>query len=148
MLPVGCVQLLVILLILNLTIKPRHMQTQLNERVEELISRISLELFGKHFFITCSRDKKRPKDGRWYIQLVYEDECNKTGELETWTGRKYYLSEHMIDDEIVKTIWCAFERCVHHEVMEGFKVDGTILFNPHVDFETLLDVSQKEVLRA
>jgi hypothetical protein len=37
--------------------------------------------------------------------------------------------------------------CVEHEIMEAFKVDGKILFNPHVNYLDLLDVSHKEVSR-
>lgn len=53
----------------------------------------------------------------------------------------------MTDDEIVKTAWCAFEAAVKHEIMEGFKVDGKILFNPHLNFEALLSISHLEVKR-
>lgn len=54
----------------------------------------------------------------------------------------------MTDDEVVKTAYCAFEAAVKHEVMEGFKVDGKILFNPHMNFEALLSISDKEIYRA
>lgn len=53
----------------------------------------------------------------------------------------------MTADEIVKTVYAAFEAAIKHEVMEGFKVDGIVLFNPHVDFEELLKISHKEIQR-
>lgn len=53
----------------------------------------------------------------------------------------------MTNDEIIKTAYCAAEAAVKHEIMEGFKVDGVILFNPHVDFEELLKISHLEVKR-
>lgn len=53
----------------------------------------------------------------------------------------------MTEDEVVKTAWCAFETAVKHEVMEAFKVDNIRLFNPHVNFEELLKVSNREVKR-
>jgi hypothetical protein len=31
--------------------------------------------------------------------------------------------------------------------MEGFKVDNIILFNPHINFEELLKISDKEITR-
>lgn len=40
------------------------------------------------------------------------------------------------------------EKAVIHEVMEGFTVDGKVLFNPHVNFEELLTISDREVTRA
>jgi hypothetical protein len=54
----------------------------------------------------------------------------------------------MTDDEIIKTSYGAFKAAVEHEVMEGFKVDGIILFNPHVNFEELLKISHKEIKRS
>lgn len=65
----------------------------------------------------------------------------------TWFGRKWYLSEFMTDDEIVKTAYSAFRQALEHEVMEGFKVDDKPLFNPHLDFEALLEISDHEVIR-
>lgn len=53
----------------------------------------------------------------------------------------------MTNDEIAKTAYVAFESAIKHEIMEGFKVDGIILFNPHVNFEALLGVSDQEIRR-
>jgi hypothetical protein len=50
-------------------------------------------------------------------------------------------------DEIMKTAYGAFKMAVEHEAMEAFKVDGIILFNPHINFEELLKVSHKEIKR-
>ena len=54
----------------------------------------------------------------------------------------------MTDDEIIKTCYAAFDACVKHEIMEGFKVDGKMLFNPHINFEALLTISDKEITRS
>ena len=120
--------------------------TSQEERVGKILERIKLSVFGMDFKVLFERDKIID-NGRYYIQIEYEAPCTKTGKVETWKGRKWYLSEYMTDDEIVKTTWCAFEACVKHEVMEGFKVDDIILFNPHVNFEELLKVSHNEVTR-
>lgn len=84
---------------------------------------------------------------RIYIQASYLAPCTKTNSLERWAGRKWYLSPYMTADEIVKTAYCAVEYAVKHEIMEGFKVDGKILFNPHVYFEQLLNISHLEITR-
>jgi hypothetical protein len=120
-------------------------QDHMVKRVSTLLSRIQMSCVGKDFSLIFNEDVIH--GGRVYIQIKYESPCSKTGEIETWKGRKYYLSEFMSDDEIVKTCYVAFEQCIKHEVMEGFKVDGTILFNPHVNFEELLKISNKEVKR-
>lgn len=126
--------------------------TQL-ERVQNLLKRISTKLFDVEFRIVAEYDKEFTTmvdglpHGRIYLQVQYEQACNDTGEILTWHGGKFYLSQYMTDDEIVKKAWVAFEMCVKHEVMEAFLVDGLRLFNPHADFEALLSVSKNEVKR-
>lgn len=114
-------------------------------RVKQITDRITLEVLGVKFGIIVSLDKQ--EGNRVYVQVFYVAPCTKTGEVQEWKGGKHYLSQFMTDDEIVKKCWVAFEQAVKHEVMEGFKVDNIILFNPHVNFEELLKVSSKEVTR-
>jgi hypothetical protein len=115
------------------------------ESVKELTSHISFSVFGQIFFLSVQEDKKYGK--RLYLQWFYHAPCSKTGEIKEWRGGKYYLSEHMTDDEIVKKAWAAAQAVVHHEVMEGFMFDNVILFNPHVDFRKILEISPHEVTR-
>lgn len=117
------------------------------QRVKLITDRISLSCLGKDFKIRVERDCLNPDNGRVFLQIIYEAPCSKTGKVDTWSGRKWYLSEFMTDDEIVKTCYAAFEAAVKHEVLEGFKVDGLIVFNPHVSFEQLLRVSHMETTR-
>lgn len=119
----------------------------MKERVLKLVNRISLSLFGKDFLILVEHDKEF-ENGRIYIQMSYDAPDTITGLTESWKGRKWYLTKYMTDDEIIKTAYTAFEACVKHEIMENFKVDGIILFNPHINFEELLKISHKEVRRA
>jgi hypothetical protein len=124
------------------------------ERVLEILARISCICLDKTFEIRASYDDKYSLTfpngdvkGRIYLQAHYVSKCTKTGVEEEWKGRKNYLSDHMTDDEIIKTAYVTFKQAVEHEVMEGFKVDNTILFNPHVNFEALLQISNQEVKR-
>jgi hypothetical protein len=123
------------------------------DRVKELLTRVSMTCLDKDFFLIVEYDRKyEVKDfmfmyPRVYIQIEYSASCTKTEKIDTWKGRKWYLSEHMTDDEIIKTTYAAFEACVKHEIMEGFKIDGKILFNPHIDFEELLLITNKEIKR-
>ncbi len=134
-------------------------------KIRDLLDRVDLELFGIKFNVIVERDKKYAiheekvakglfcdfnyftKTGRIYIQIEYIAPCTKTKEIQSWRGRKWYLSSYMTDDEVIKTCYTAFESAVKHEVMEGFKVDNIILFNPHVNFEELLKISTKEIKR-
>ncbi|HUU86561.1 MAG TPA: hypothetical protein VMX17_02260 [Candidatus Glassbacteria bacterium] len=117
------------------------------EKVIEITKRITISLFNTEFKIRVERDNIRPDDGRIFLQVVFSSPCTKDGDIQEWHGRKWYLSEFMPTDEIVKTAYGAFKMAVEHEVMESFKVDGIILFNPHINFEELLKVSHKEVKR-
>lgn len=122
-------------------------------RVTGLLSRVTLSCLEKEFKLKISYDDihrtcRESIEPRVYIQIGYNSNCNKTGEKNTdWKARKWYLSDFMTDDEIIKTSYAAFEACIKHEAMEGFRVDGEILFNPHVDFEELLKISNKEIKR-
>jgi hypothetical protein len=114
-------------------------------KVQRLINTVSASIFNTKFHYIVEYDKKY--GNRVYIQVSYNAKCTKTGKSEVWHGRKFYLSDHMTDDEIIKTAYVAFKMAVEHEVMEGFKVNNTVLFNPHTDYKALLSVSDKEVKR-
>ncbi len=115
------------------------------KRVKNITDKLTMSLFGTQLRIIVEFDKVF--GGRIYLQVAYDAPCTKTGELAEWKGRKFYLSEFMTDDEIVKTAYTAFEMGVKHEIMEGFKYEGKIVFNPHVNFMELLTVSDREVRR-
>lgn len=120
------------------------------EKVKKITERISMNCCGIEFKLRVEYDNEfynGHDNSRVFIQVVYTSKCTKTNESKMWHGRKWYLSRHMTPDEIIKTAYAAFESCVKHEVMEGFKVDGIVLFNPHVDYEALLSVSRHEVFR-
>jgi hypothetical protein len=106
---------------------------------------------GTYFSVQIEYDKKAYKymksKARLYLQIWYNARCIKTGKYELWHGRKWYLSDYMTEDEIVKTAFAAFKATVEHEVMETFKVKGKPVFNPHIDFKELLKISDKEVTR-
>ncbi len=121
---------------------------QMLTRTARLVERISATLMGHVFGIKVENDLKVDTGGRTFIQMVYYSVCTKTNTEECWKGRKWYLSEHMTDDEIVKTAFAAFEAAVKHEILEGFKVDGKKLFNPHINFEELLKISDREIQRS
>lgn len=123
--------------------KPRNL-----DEVRTLCARISMSAFETAFRLRVERDVKSPVDGRVFLQVEYDTPCIKTGVPRVFRGRKWYLSDHMIDDEVVKTALAAFEATMRHECLEGFKIDGVTLVNPHVHFEELLGISSREVSRA
>lgn len=113
---------------------------QVIQRIEASIPRFDVK------FIVC-RDLKRPKTGRIFIQCSYEAPCTISKEVKTWKGRKWYLSDYMTEDEIVKTCYVAFKMTIEHEIMEGFKMDGKRVFNPHTPYNILMEACQTEEYR-
>jgi hypothetical protein len=121
-------------------------------QVVRLIRRISFDFFGEvglfHIALRFDQVYKDPKKGgRMYLQIEYFSPCTKTGKSQWWKGRKWYLSEFMTRDEVVKTAYAAYKTVIEHEIMESFKVSGKIVFNPHTPYTELMKVSQKEVKR-
>lgn len=114
------------------------------QEIEELVSHISFEVLNTTFLFLVREDHL---GGRVYIQLAFSSPDALTGNMTEWKSRKYYLSEHMLEDEIVKTCFMAAKQCVEHEVMEGFQFDNKVVFNPHVNFRALLSITDQTVLR-
>ncbi len=119
--------------------------SQIN-KIRDLLTKIDINLMGTKFWVQAHVDKKND-NGRIYLQVIYYADCQKTNEHKEWHGRKFYLSDHMTDDEIIKTAYLAFKLAVEHEVMESFKINDIVLFNPHINYKELLEISHKEIKR-
>lgn len=74
---------------------------------------------------------------KYYLQVSENGTCNRTGAPYTWFGRKWYLSQHMTETEIVKTALKAVLSAVEHEVLEKFKYHNLTIFDPHLSVEAL-----------
>lgn len=64
----------------------------------------------------------------------------ETGAPLPWRGRKWLISEHMTDGEIVQTVFKATMTAAEHELREGFKYRGQPIFDPHYDLEKLVEL--------
>lgn len=69
--------------------------------------------------------------GRYYLQVQFNAEDISTGKVETQSGRKWLLSPHMTEGEIVQTALMAVLAAVEHEARESFCYDGKRIFGPH-----------------
>jgi hypothetical protein len=74
--------------------------------------------------------------------------CNETGKAKSWGGRKWRLSEHMTETEIVKTALNAVLAAVTHEALETFKYEGVDIFNPHISVGSLMELRLNRKLDA
>ena len=127
------------------------------DKVRKLCAPLTMECLEKKFDLIISYDNiytiwteesLNCLHGRTYIQIKYNTLCtHHEDEEKEWKGRKFYLSEFMTDDEIIKTVWVAFKMCIEHEIMEGFKYADKIIFNPHVPYTELITLADKEIQR-
>lgn len=108
------------------------------ENIEKLISNVSF----KDWTIKVGQyECKTP-----YIQVLFYDSDRITGEKELQRCRKWILSYHMVDSEVVRTAFKAIEAAMLHEVQEEFKYKGVRIYNPHLDLDELVDsIKKKEV---
>lgn len=116
--------------------------------IQNLVKWVKASVFDQPIQFKICRDLKRPKTGRIFIQCEYTTTCVKTKEPKLWKGRKWYLSDYMTNDEVVKTCYAAFKATVEHEIMEGFKFNNQQVFNPHTPFTVLIEASKQEQFRS
>lgn len=103
------------------------------KRVFDLLARVSMPNNWK--ILTDSAN------GRMYMQIACPNgTCNYSGEGFAWKGRKWFLSEHMTDGEIVQTALMACLAASEHEIREQFKYRGVSIFDPHYDIERLVEL--------
>ena len=55
-------------------------------------------------------------------------------------GRKWLISPHMTESEIVQTAWLAVKTAIEHEAREAFTYRRRAIFGPHLDVRELLNV--------
>jgi len=110
-----------------------------SQRFDEILALVEAVECGAFEF---SIDYERTKGAdRPYLQIQCNDKCTQTGEAYRWTGRKWFLSLHMTDSEIVQTCWAAAKMAMEHELRETFKWRGEPIFRPHFDILALHEIS-------
>lgn len=78
-------------------------------------------------------------EGGYYWMRVKDPSgtCNTTSQPHPWKGRKWRLSPHMTDGEVVWTAFKAILTAQEHEAREQFKFDGVAVADSHVDIHKL-----------
>lgn len=82
-------------------------------------------------------------DGNFYLQIACAGKCNVTGVPMDWEGRKWRLSIHMTDGEVVQTAFMATMAAMEHEIREMFTYRSVSVFDPHYDIEKLVALRQQ-----
>ena len=84
------------------------------------------------------------EDGRMYLRVGDPNgTCTETGKPLAWVGRKWRLSSHMTDSEVVQTGLKAVLTALEHEARESFRFRGVAVYGPHIDVYALLEVAQR-----
>lgn len=106
-------------------------------RIEEVLSRVSFPNFT--FVVNYAQALvMRP-----YLQIECKGHCNITGQPMDWKSRKWPLSIHMTDGEIVQTAFKAVMTALEHEAREMFTYRGVTVFDPHYDIEKLVELRRQ-----
>ena len=85
------------------------------------------------------------KGGVHFLQLHWTALCMVGGVPVCQHSRKWMLSEHMTDSEIVQTALLAVLTAEEHEAREQFLFDGAAVFGPHFSVRALAEVQERDV---
>ena len=96
------------------------------QRLKEILNNVE---FGDEKFVASEKG-----DG-FLIQLQYmePDIDNPTGPPQLQKARKWYISSHVSESEIVQTCLLACLTSMEHRTRERFKYLGARLYGPHID---------------
>lgn len=76
-----------------------------------------------------------------YLQVRFTASDSTTGAEAQWSGRKWQLSSHMTDSEIVGTALKAVLTAEEHEAREQFLYRGRAVFGPRLDVDRLWELA-------
>jgi hypothetical protein len=83
------------------------------------------------------------KGDGWLVQLCYFDKDVHTGEREIQHCRKFYVSPHMTETEVVETAWAACQRSMMHRAGEYFTYRGKRVYSPHFSIGDRLEMAAR-----
>lgn len=92
-------------------------------------------LYPDHWFVLI------PKGDGYLLQLRYLEPDVDTGKVEEQHARKWYVSPHATESEIVRTAFAACMMSAEHRVREHFHYKGKRVFGPHLEVAHLLGIT-------
>lgn len=103
-------------------------QKAFKTRLRKLLTQIT---YKTNWYVVVVNDK-----AGIYLQLQLQV-SNSSGDC-SLHGRKWRLSDHMTDSEIIQTAFKAFLTFEEHECREMFEFQGAKVFGPHHDVHDLV----------
>lgn len=108
--------------------------------VKRILSDIDIPGRSVTFHVSRARTNvgiSEPIFGPLYLQ-VQDVVCDRdTGRDAVVKGRKWLLSTHMTESEVVQTAFMALKAFDEHELRESFYYKGALVFNPHLDLSLI-----------
>lgn len=107
-----------------------------NAELERVISRIQfvnsvLDFKWRFCYKSVTiTDDDGPRKG-WLVWVTFERPDIRTGKIGRGRGRDEIVWAGTSLSGVVKTCWLLVELMIRHELMEGFRYDNAIIFNPH-----------------
>lgn len=120
------------------SVTPTDFTKGTQERALNVLAGVSCSAFtGLQFIVTITGTT-------CLLFAKWKDVCSISGEPKTFTSRKYYISPHMLDEEITQTGFLCLKTALEHELRETFKVEGKAIFGPHLSHSQLATIETKE----
>lgn len=110
--------------------------------LEELKKVIDQITYKKGWAILVSLDGDRP-----VLQVEFEGEDVVTGVIEKQKCRKWFLSYHMCNNELVGTAFKAIQAAEEHETREFFKYKNERVMNPHFSYDDIAELVKQNKLK-
>lgn len=115
-----------------------------NKQIASIVASVTCDLFPNWALVFIPGIvRQRPP----FIRIEGTGPCAVTGKELEWTGRKWQLSYHMTDTEIVCTAYKAWEAALQHELREFFKYKNVQVFDPHRSIEALVGLDGRRDVR-
>ncbi len=101
------------------------------DEIQKIIDRI--EFMDREFRLLDKGDG-------FLLQVTYVEADIDTGVPEEQRARKWYISPHMTETEIVETAFAACQRSMMHVVGEHFLYLGKRVYSPHFEIDARLEL--------
>lgn len=112
--------------------------------LEAILARVSFRVPG----LDERRFRVLDKGDGWLIQVVYMEPDINTGVPEEQHGRKWYVSSHATETEVVETAFAAVCRSMLHVAGEWFLYQGRRVYSPHFHIGARIDLCDGEAFDA
>lgn len=99
------------------------------EEIKEVIGNIT---YKKGWRFNLYVDENRP-----VLQVIFDGEDSVTGAVEIQKCRKWFLSYHMCNNEIIRTAHKAIMAAEEHETNEFFQYKNVRVMNPHFSYDEI-----------